>query len=122
MYTWWCILPTFFLVCVFVCLFASLFVCLLVCLLVQLIDSLFVCLFVCLFVYLYFSNFLMASWKVGDDQITIQPTLPHDSSHVRKDRNWKHSHFKLLGRSSHLVSKLFHPSYKWINPTYLSHL
>ena len=31
---------------------------------------------------------------------------------------WKPMAFGLLGGSSHLVSGLVHPNYKWINPTY----
>jgi hypothetical protein len=36
-----------------------------------------------------------------------------EKSELRLDTPWM-----VLGGSSHLVSGLVHPSYKWINPTY----
>ena len=64
------------------------------------------------------------SWKSRDScqiWVTIPLSPVNKNGKYLPSRLAHDSHVLLLGGSSRLVSRLFHPSYKWINPT-KSHL
>ena len=85
----------------------------------------YVCTYVCMYVYIYIIHCqVILGWGCLQQDLEIWGLHIETLGRSRTSSCWKGPRSsagppsQILGGSSHLLSGLVHPSYKWINPTY----